>query len=80
MDMFECLERNESLVELSLANTGMSDTAAAVLARALGRIQLLLVHEWFSRFRKPAWRSCRGRIAVILDFNYFAPHFLQIVN
>jgi hypothetical protein len=41
--MFELLERNESLVELSLANTGMTDTAAAVLARALGRMQLLLL-------------------------------------
>jgi hypothetical protein len=41
MEMFELLERNESLVELSLANTGMTDTAAAVLARALGRMQLL---------------------------------------
>jgi len=45
MEMFELLERNESLVELSLANTGMTDTAAAVLARALGRMQLLLFEK-----------------------------------
>jgi hypothetical protein len=34
--MFESLETNESLVELSLANTSLSDTAASLLAKALG--------------------------------------------
>lgn len=38
LEMFEALKSNESLVELSLANTGMTDTAAALLATTLGRI------------------------------------------
>ena len=39
--MFEALETNDILVELSLANTGMTDTAASVLAKTLGRFPIL---------------------------------------
>lgn len=35
LGMFEALETNDILVELSLANTGMTDTAASVLAKTL---------------------------------------------
>jgi hypothetical protein len=65
IEMFECLERNESLVELSLANTGMTDTAAAVLARALGRMQLLLL--FLKIFFRDRCNWCIGSQTTRLD-------------